>query len=112
MLISPEATPQLQQWVSKDAIEWVRRPYQEGDLEGYKLAFAATNQRQINVQITAEATQLGLLCNVADNPEEGHFHVPAVHRQAELVVSVSTAGKNPGKAKQIRDKIAKWLRHS
>ncbi len=109
VLISPKITPQLQQWVNEGAIKWLPRLYQKGDMAGYQLAFAATNQRQINAQITDEAALLDIPCNVADNPDTGHFHVPAVHRQPELVVSVSTTGKSPRKAKQIRDKIAEWL---
>ncbi len=108
-LISPAATPQLQAWVDDGQLDWQRRPYQSGDLKGSQLVFAATNQRTVNAQISEEARELGLLCNVADRPDEGNFHVPAVHREPELVVSVSTAGKNPGRARAIRNRIADWL---
>ncbi|NJN97285.1 MAG: precorrin-3B C(17)-methyltransferase [Anaerolineales bacterium] len=80
-LVSPEATPQLQAWAETGQIQWERRPFQSGDVTGTRLVFAATNQRVVNAQVAAEANQLGLLCNVADQPEEGNFHVPAVHRR-------------------------------
>jgi cobalt-precorrin 5A hydrolase/precorrin-3B C17-methyltransferase len=108
-LISPEATPQLQAWAEAGQLQWSVRPYQSGDLLGVRLVFAATNQRIVNAQIAEEAAKLGLLCNVADQPEEGNFHVPAVHRQPGLVVAVSSSGENPRRAQQVRDNIAAWL---
>jgi cobalt-precorrin 5A hydrolase/precorrin-3B C17-methyltransferase len=108
-LISPEATPQLREWARAGQIEWRRQPYQPGDLAGADLVFAATNQRPVNAQVAAEAKSLGLLCNIADQPEAGNFHVPAVHRQDDLVVSVSTTQKNPKRARTIRDQIGAWL---
>jgi cobalt-precorrin 5A hydrolase/precorrin-3B C17-methyltransferase len=111
-LISPEATKQLRVWADTDLIEWQRRPYQSGDLAGAQLVFAATNRRAINAQVAEEAGQLAQLCNVADKPVEGNFHVPAVHRRPELVVAVSTSGQNPGRARRVRDEIAAWLNQS
>jgi cobalt-precorrin 5A hydrolase/precorrin-3B C17-methyltransferase len=108
-LISPEATPNLQAWAQAGRLEWLRRPYQTGDLAGAGLVFVATNRREINHQVAAEAKALGLWCNVADRPEEGNFHVPAVHRWPGLVVSVSTGGQNPTGARLIRDALAAWL---
>ena len=108
-LISPQATAQLQIWAQTGEIEWLARDYQEGDLAQAFLVFAATNIRIVNKSITEKAIQLHLLCNVADVPEEGNFHVPAVHRQAGLVIAVGSGGQSPRRAKQVRDQIAKWL---
>ena len=109
-LISPEATPQLQAWAEVSRIYWERRLYQPGDMNGAQLVFAATNQRTVNAQVAQEAKNLGLLCNVADQPDEGNFHVPAVHRQPGLVVAVSSLGESPTRARNVRDQLAKWLR--
>ncbi len=108
-LITPEATENLQAWGNEGQINWTRRPYQTGDLAEATLVFAATNQRAINAQIATEAKQRGVFCNVADVPSDGTFHVPAVHRQESLVISVSTSGNSPVRAKQIRDEVAGWL---
>ena len=108
-LVSPEATPQLQSWAESGHIDWRRRPYQPGDLDQARLVFAATNQRAVNAQVAGAARRLKLLCNVADCPTEGNFHVPAVHRQPGLIVAVSTAGDSPRRARQTRDALAVWL---
>lgn len=108
-LVSPKGTPKLQALAEAGRIEWIRRPYRAGDLAGAQLIFAATNQRAVNRQVAQTAAGLGLLCNVADRPEEGNFHVPAVHRQSDLVVAVSTAARDPKQAKQVRDRIRTCL---
>jgi len=104
-LISPEATPQLKAWADEGRIVWAHRAYQSDDLSEADIAFAATNRREINAQIAADAKALGLLRNVADNPAEGNFHVPALYRQPEFVVAVSTTGQNPRRAQAVRNRI-------
>ena len=108
-LISPEATARLQALAGAGRIRWEQRGYRSSDLLGARLACAATNQRAVNAQIALDARQFGLLCNVADRPEEGTFHVPARLQRDELLITVSTAGTNPRRARQLRDQIAGWI---
>lgn len=108
-LISPTATEQLRVWAGRGRITWLARLYQNGDLQGAALAFAATNDRAVNHAVGAAAHRLGLLVNVADAPGEGNFHSPAVTRQDGLVVSVSTLSGKPGQATAARDRIAAML---
>lgn len=106
-LIAPEATDQLQEWANTRRIEWLARPYQQGDLAEAFLAFAATNQRTINTQVAAEARDLRILFNVADRAEEGNFHTPALYRKETIVVAVGSTEKNPRWVKAVRDRIAR-----
>jgi cobalt-precorrin 5A hydrolase/precorrin-3B C17-methyltransferase len=108
-LISPAITPDLRALAESGTIAWQARPYQQGDLAGARLVFAATDQRAVNAQIASDAAALGLLCNVADDPRAGDFHLPAVHREPGLLVAVSTAGASPARAKRLRDQLAAWL---
>jgi cobalt-precorrin 5A hydrolase/precorrin-3B C17-methyltransferase len=108
-LVSPTATARLQSLAEAREIEWLARPYQSGDLAGALLVFAATDQRQVNAQIAQEAKAARILCNVADAPAEGDFHVPAVLRTDDLVIAVGTGGEQPRRARLVRDLIATWL---
>jgi len=108
-LISPAVTPELRAQAESGAITWHARAYQPGDLAGARLVFAATDQRAVNAQVADDAAALGLLCNVADDPHAGDFHLPAVYRAPELLVAVSTSGTSPARAKRLRDQIADWL---
>jgi cobalt-precorrin 5A hydrolase/precorrin-3B C17-methyltransferase len=111
-LISPEATPQLQAWADEGRIHWEKRFFETGDLPGVALVFAAAEQRPVNMLVAREAEATGLLCNVADVPEEGSFDVPVVYRGEGLVITVSTGGEDPGRARRVRDRIARWLADS
>ncbi|MGQ9928229.1 MAG: precorrin-4 C(11)-methyltransferase [Chloroflexaceae bacterium] len=108
-LISPEVSPQLQAWAAAGRIAWQPRAYAPGDLAGARLVFAATSEREVNARVARDAALHGALCNVADAPEEGDFHLPALHRSGALTIAVSSGGAAPGRAAALRDAIALWL---
>ncbi len=109
LLVSPEATSGLQELAASGTIDWAQRPYKANDIAGAKLAFAATNVREVNAQIAIEAQGMGILCNVADAPHEGDFHSPAVLRQDGLVIGINNTTKKPKRAVAIRNKISDLL---
>jgi siroheme synthase-like protein len=108
-LVSPDATDALREWAAAGQLRWEARPYTPGDLEGARLAFAATDSRAVNAAVAEEAAHLGVLCNIADDPAGSDFHLPAIHRQGDLTVAVSTEGGSPARAARTRDQIAAWL---
>ena len=110
-VIAPELGEELRALNEQGVFSWQPRAYQAGDLNGAQLAFAATNVRAVNAQVAAEAATKGILCNVADDPAAGNFHVPAVHRADDMVIAVSSSGQSPRRATTLRDRIARWLAH-
>ena len=84
----------------------IARPYEDGDLTGAFLAVAATGDRAEHARLFAEAEREGVLLNAVDDPAHCHFAVPAVLRQGDLVVTVSTGGRAPGYAGRVRDELA------
>lgn len=109
-LISPTATEQLAAWAAEGQIAWAQRAYQPYDLARADIVFTATDDRAVNAEVSRDAAGRGLLCNVADAPGEGSFHVPAVYRSDGLLITVSTDGLSPAWARQVRDRIADWLK--
>lgn len=108
-VIAPALTEGLRSLVSAGTIEVEHRPYAPGDLRGAFLALAATDRREVNAAVTAEARALGVLVNCADAPDEGDFSVPALARRGRLTVGVSTAGGSPVVAGLVRDRLAEAL---
>jgi siroheme synthase-like protein len=84
------------------------RSYRSGDIGDALLVVAATNRREVNAQVAADARAATRLVNVADEPEQGNCVTPAVHRAGDLVVAV-TAGMVPAAAVRVRDAIARRL---
>ena len=90
-------------------VRHARRACTEADVAGCRLAFAATGDRAENARIVALCRTHGVLCNCADAPETGNFHVPALARQGELMLALSTGGASPALARRWRRELEDWL---
>src|SRR5437764_10637756 len=108
-VVSTDVTPALGALARRNAIEHKRRPYRRGDLKGAWLAIAATDDRGTNGAVWAEAEQLGVPLNAVDDLEHCSFIAPAVHREGDITVAVSTAGKSPALAVRPRQRIARLV---
>jgi precorrin-2 dehydrogenase/sirohydrochlorin ferrochelatase len=104
-VISPEVHVELRVLEQNKAIEWFQRGFVEGDLKGAFLAFAATNNHEIQNLISREAAKYSVLLNSADDPRNSQFHVPAHFRRGKMLVTVSTGGCSPALAKKIRQRL-------
>jgi precorrin-2 dehydrogenase/sirohydrochlorin ferrochelatase len=100
-IVSPMLTPGLTELLHSGAILWQAREYTDGDLEGAKLAFAATDRPETNASVISEARSSGIPANAADGDTEGDFIVPAVLRRGELMLTVSASGAGPAVAARI-----------
>lgn len=87
-------------------VELVLRPYRRGDLAGALLAFAATDDPQVNAIIADEARAAGILVNVAAASQQGDFALPAALRRGALTLTVATGGTSPALAALLRDRLA------
>jgi len=85
------------------------KEYEKSDLVGATLAFACTDSSEINHQIVEDARQVGVLCNVVDDPEWCDFKVPAGLKRGPIQIAEGTAGASPYLAGRIRDLIGGWL---
>ena len=108
-LVSPETTPPLADLAQRGAIELRRRPYHPGDLAGAWLAIAASDDRSVNEAAWAEAERVGVPLNAVDDLEHCSFIAPAIHREGDITVAVSTGGKSPALAVRLRQRIARLV---
>jgi precorrin-2 dehydrogenase/sirohydrochlorin ferrochelatase len=102
-VISPKVTDEIERLAQAQRISLRRRSYREGDMKDCRLVYAATDDRDLQRLLCAEATRLNILINVADEPEFCSFIAPSVVRRGRLQVAISTAGASPA--------FARWLRH-
>jgi precorrin-2 dehydrogenase / sirohydrochlorin ferrochelatase len=101
-VVAPQAVPELREL----PVDWLRRTYRAGDLDGRFLVVAATSNGPLNRRVHADADARSLLCNVVDVPELCSFILPAVHRQGSIAIAVSTGGASPALAQRIRSELA------
>lgn len=108
-VVSPQATQSLQRLASQGQISLQLKRYAPSNLAGKFLVFGATNDNKVNQQVYEDATRLGVLCNIVDNPDSSAFVLPAMIRRGELVVTISTSNRCPAVAKWIRKRMEKEL---
>jgi precorrin-2 dehydrogenase/sirohydrochlorin ferrochelatase len=77
----------------------------EGALEALNLLFVAGLDRAASIRLAQTARRAGVLVNVEDMPDLCDFHVPAIVRRGDLLLTVSTGGKAPGLSRILRE----WL---
>ncbi|MBI2304169.1 MAG: bifunctional precorrin-2 dehydrogenase/sirohydrochlorin ferrochelatase [Chloroflexi bacterium] len=104
-VVSPSLSPGLKGLVEAGRVSWVSRSYESGDSKGAFLAFAATDDNEVNQRVAQEVEEAGGLVNVVDSPRRCRFIVPAVVRRGELVMAVSTGGHSPALAKRVRREL-------
>jgi precorrin-2 dehydrogenase / sirohydrochlorin ferrochelatase len=105
-VVSPEL---VEAFGALEGVEIVRRGYRSSDLEGAWLVVAATNDPAVQQQIFDEGERAGVFVNAVDDPDRCSFILPAVLRRGPVIVSVSTQGRSPALAAQLRDRLADAL---
>jgi precorrin-2 dehydrogenase / sirohydrochlorin ferrochelatase len=97
-VVAPEVSPA----VRETGATWEERPYRDGEVAGYRLAIAATDEPAVNQAVFRDGEAAGVWVNSADDPAHCSFTLPSVLRRGPLVVAVSTGGHSPA--------VAAWLR--
>jgi len=100
-----EATESIKSLFHEGRITLHLRTYQPSDLEGIFLVIGATNNETLNQQLSADAEERHLLCNIADRPAACNFILPSIVQQGDLVLAISTSGKSPAFAKKLRQDL-------
>ena len=108
VLVSPEVTPALEALVAPGQVTWLPRRYEPGDLAGAWYAVAATDDREVNAAVAAEAESLRVFCARADDRAASSVWTPAVGRHGDLVIGVHGGG-DPQRAVGVRDAVLAGL---
>lgn len=100
-IVSPEMLPEFETL----AVSQKRRRFRPADVRNHSLVYAATSDRAVNHSVAQAAAAAGIPVNVADAPAECTFLVPARIRRGHLQIAVSTSGRSPRLAVDIRKRI-------
>lgn len=106
-LVSPRVTPPVSRL--RSSIDLIARPWEAADLDGVWIAFAATDDRDVNARVAREARARGILVNVADTPSLCDFIVPSVVNRGDLQIAISTGGASPALARRLRQEIERMV---
>ena len=108
-VIAPALTPALAALAGQARVRHQPRALAPGDLDGFELVLAATDSREANAAVAAEARERGVWVNAADDPAHCSFILPALVRRGDLVVAVATGGTSPALARAVREELEGYL---
>lgn len=103
-IVAPWARQEVSEIIDsgKYNIKWIKKEFDNADINGHDLIVAATNFSDVNKQVHNAAKQKDKLINVADTPDLCDFYLGSIVTRGHLKVAISTNGKSPTFAKRFR----------
>ena len=106
-VIAPSFCPEVEEY--SDRVALLKKAYKAGEAMGFDIVVVATDDERVNERVMYDAGKGGALICSAIEPEKGDFIFPAIIRRKDYSVAVSTDGKDPHAAKQLKKKIEENL---
>ena len=108
-VVAPEAEGSIIELTEAGSVNWIVREFEEMDLEGRDIVFAATDDTALNAEIAAKCREKGISVNASSDKELCDFYFPGIVRQGETVIGVNASGKDHTKARKVRERIQEIL---
>lgn len=109
-VVAEEALSSLKALARRKTISLSVRRFKDTDINGYDLVYACTDDLSVNRRVAYLAKQKCILCNIAGDHALSDFVSPAVYKTTKYMIAVSSFGKNPKLAVQLRNHIRKSLK--
>jgi precorrin-2 dehydrogenase/sirohydrochlorin ferrochelatase len=104
-VVSPAFCEELTTMGKEGLVTLILRHFEDHDIKGRMLVFAATSDEAVNRRIYELCRKNNILVNTVDDPEKCNFLVPATLRRGALTIAVNTEGKSPLLARRIREEM-------
>lgn len=108
-VISPELCAELQSHADAGDIEYLAREFKPNDVNGRVVIIAATNNRDVNRQVSESASEKGIPVNVVDDPELCRFITPSIIDRSPVQIAISTGGASPVLARLLRARLETYI---
>jgi uroporphyrin-III C-methyltransferase/precorrin-2 dehydrogenase/sirohydrochlorin ferrochelatase len=108
-VISPAITPTIEGLLTNPDLRWVERGYTPGDLEGAWYVVVATDDADVNDQVSTEAEKRRIFCVRSDDRSRATAWTPASGQHDHVTIGVLGAGDHRRSA-AVRDAILEELR--
>lgn len=104
-VVAPDIRGELEALANRSGGLAVRERYAAPVLAGKTLVVAATDDEDVNAQVSRDAKSRGILVNVVDRPALCTFIFPAIVDRSPVIISVSSGGAAPVLARLVRARI-------
>ena len=104
-VVAPEIDPRLREMSATHTLEIEQRGFIVDDLEDVVCVVAATNDEELNQQVSALAEARKIPVNVVDNPDLCSFIMPSIIDRGPVQIAISTGGVSPVLARMLRSQL-------
>ena len=104
-VLAKEVCPEIKQ----SGITFFEEAYHKKFLNGYLMLYSCTNNETLDRQIEDDCHEVGVLVNIHDNPALCQFVSPAIYRNGNISVAVSSNGEDVYESIKIRNEIQNFL---
>lgn len=109
-VVSPEVCEELEALIKKGRVIHTVRRFEEQDVNGAFVVYAATSSRGVNRNVLKACREQDILCCCVDgNWADSDFTTPAITRHHQLTVSVSSGGTDCRQSKMVKNSLARHL---
>lgn len=108
-IIAPTINNELITLVEQHKGSYALTNYQTTDIKNYVLVVAATDDIDINQQVSTNAQAVNIPVNVVDNPTLSTVIFPAIVDRSPIIVAVSSSGSSPVLTRLLRAKLETLL---
>lgn len=105
VIISPEIEAEIQIWLDKGKIEYIKSKFKKRYLKKARLVIAATDDESINQQVHEMAEKLNIPVNVVDQKPLCTFITPSIVDRSPIMIATSSGGQSPVLARKIREQL-------
>lgn len=109
VVVSPDVTPAIEGLVGAGEVVWEPRGFVPGDLEDTWYVVAATDDPEVNEQVSAAAEERRIFCVRSDDATRATAWTPAVGREAGVTIAV-LGERDPRRSVLVRDQVLEGLR--
>lgn len=86
-----------------------QKRYEKSDLKGYLLLYSCTNNEELDRQIALDGREAGVLVNIHDKPSLCQFVSPAIYKDGNINVAVSSNAQDVYESIRLRNLIQEYL---
>ncbi len=105
IVVGKELTVMLDELTRDKKIRHIADNYKPEYIKDAFLVIGATDDDEVNGRISIDSRRRNVWVNIVDDPARCDFILPAIVRQGDLSIAISTGGKSPALAKQIREEL-------
>ncbi|MCD7971115.1 MAG: bifunctional precorrin-2 dehydrogenase/sirohydrochlorin ferrochelatase [Candidatus Azobacteroides sp.] len=103
-------SPEFHEGFKKLPFQQIKKEYETSDIKDAFLIYICTENEALNAEIKRDAESLGVLASVCDNPALCDFISPAIYKEENVTIAVSSNARNVFQSIGIRNRIGELVK--